>query len=357
MTGSLKKGALFCSLLGTITATALGAPDSLPPFDQLYKALRSNLSGLAPEELDRAATRGLLNELQSRVTLITNSAGASSNRVQEIPLVTKVSVFDTAFGYVRIGRVDRELARDLRQEFNELTKTNKLKGLVLDLRYATGFDYAAAASAADLFLDTDQPMLRWAESSIRSTPKADAIKLPLVLLVNQQTTGAAEALAAALRDLRAGLLIGSATAGQASLYKEITLEGGQRLRVASSPIHVGNGRPLPADGLKPDIAVALSPEDEKAYFEDAYRVLPKPLAQSDQSSTSAFLSGTNRASRRRINEAELVRIQREGSPIDSETGSRFFRDESSRAFPTDPALVRALDLLKGLTVVQQKRAA
>src|SRR5438477_100862 len=80
--------------------------------------------------------------------------------------------------------------------------------LVLDLRFADGRDYKAAANAADRFLSTEQPVLDWDEGTVRSTAKADAIKVPVAVLVNQETGGAAEALAAALRETDAAVLIG-----------------------------------------------------------------------------------------------------------------------------------------------------
>ncbi len=355
----LSSALISCLLVvGASTSFAAGT-NSIPSFEDLYKALRTHLKGVSAEELDQAAARGLLNELQSRVFLLTNSAAAETNLVLQIPTLSRSEIYESSFGYFRIGRVAEGLAEDFRKGYADVSGTNRLKGLVVDLRFATGSDYAAAAAAADLFMESEQPLLRWGETSVRSTAKAQAIKLPVVVLVNQQTTGAAEALAGILRDLRAGLLIGSATAGQASLFKEITLDGGQRLRVASSPIVVGNTRALPADGLKPDIAVQLPLEDEKAYFEDAYRSLPRMLTQGSASSTNLVgsLSATNRAARRRINEAELVRLQREGGSIDGEGPARFLREDANRSQVMDPALARALDLLKGLAVVQQKRSA
>ena len=66
-------------------------------------------------------------------------------------------------------------------------------------------------------------------------------------------------------------------------------------------------------------------------------------------------SGTNRAVRRpRFNEAELVRERREGiSEADmTALGSR----EPEKPMVTDPALARALDLLKGLALVRQSHS-
>jgi hypothetical protein len=159
-----------------------------------------------------------------------------------------------------------------------------------------------------------------------------------------------------LRDSHVGLIIGTNTAGLANIYKEFTLADGQRLRVASAGVQVGNDKPISADGVKPDIHVRTDLESEKAYLEDAYRALPRPgeTASSTSESETNQIAAANRAPRRRINEAELVRLQREGLSPDYDP---LAPQEAAAPAPqvTDPALNRALDLLKGLAVVHKTR--
>ena len=130
--------------------------------------------------------------------------------------------------------------------------------MILDLRYAAGDDYASAAATAELFVKKDQPLLNWGNGMVRSKEKSDAISLPVAVLVNRQTAGAAEALAAVLRETGAGLILGSRTAGQAMIAQEFPLKNGERLRIATAPIQLGDGSALSAQGLKPDIAVEVA---------------------------------------------------------------------------------------------------
>ena len=71
---------------------------------------------------------------------------------------------------------------------------------------------------------------------------------------------------------------------------------------------------------------------------------------------AAGLSPTNEGTFRRFNEAELVREQRDGVDLEAEfsVGGRFQTDPNLKIV-RDPALARALDLLKGLAVVQKSR--
>ncbi len=317
-----------------------------PSFQEVYDLLRTNLTGVDDAALNRAAVEGLIAKLGAKVSL---DAVAGTNA--DKPALASSAVFDGAFGYLRIARVGVGLAKQTGDALKLLNATNKLKGLVIDLRFAGGLDYAAAGGVADKFFASEQLLIDWGQGTARSSDKSDAIKIPVTVLVNQQTTGAAEALAAVLRNAEVALLIGTNTAGQASIMKEFVLKNGQKLRIAVAPVKLGNGETVPSRGLQTDIQVEVSPEDERAYFADAYKILPKFGMTS-----VAALSVTNKPPRHRLNEAELVRMTREGLDPDDETKiPRLKGFEVEKPVLTDPVLARALDLLKGLAVVKAKR--
>ena len=331
--------------------------NDLPHFQEVFRLLRANLPGVSEEDLNRAAVQGLLDQFYPRAILVTNGAPAAAG--QEDALLTRTTVYDESYGYVRVARVATGLADQIQSAYEKLGGRNKLKGLVLDLRFAAGQDYTAAANAADRFLTKEQPLLDWDEGSAHSTAKSDAINLPVAVLVNQQTAGAAEALAAALRETDAAVLIGTRTAGQAQIFKEFDLSNGQRLRIATGQVRVGKGQALSATGVSPDLEITVSGEDEKAYFADAFKVLPYAVAPLRVTRSVAQTGSTNRASRRRLNEAELVRMQREGlNPEDQDATAPAPGRETDPAGPVvrDPALARALDLLKGIAIVERSLA-
>ncbi len=323
-------------------------------FKEIRDLLRENLKGVDDAALDRAAARGLIQQLRGQVTLVAERA--DDNAPGHAPALGGTAVFDAHYGYLRVARVESGLDVKLAKAHRELGATNKLKGLVLDLRFAGGDDYAAAAQAAEMFFAKEQPLIDWGEGVRRSKQKDNAVKLPVTVLVNHQTTGAAEALAGILREGDIGLLIGTNTAGEAHVGKEFTLKTGQRLRIATTPVQVGGGVALGAGGLKPDIHVDVRADDEKAYFDDAYKILPKAgVAGSGSSTNMASLTITNRP-RRRINEAELVRLLREGQNPDDLTNTAPRETGPAPPVVNDPALARAIDLLKGLAVVRQFRS-
>ena len=322
-----------------------------PDFKEVYDLVAAHLSGISAADLNRTSVQALVSALSPKVSLAGGDDAASGFTGQ---LVSKENIFDGPIAYLRIERVTRGLGDALREAYQKAAGTNKMNGVVLDLRYVGGEDYPAAAAAADLFVKKERPLLDCGNGVIRSKEKSASLVSPVVVLMNKQTAGAAEALAAVLREAGAGLLVGSRTAGLAMVAEEYPLRDGQRLRIATGPIRLGDGSALPGEGVKPDILVEVNPQEERAYYGDAFKEMPKPnlLAGTSISSTNPA-SGTNRTRRARFNEAELVRERKEGSNLDLELPVS--EPDSPKPVVRDPALARALDVLKGLAVVRQSR--
>ena len=335
-------GACLVTAFVTVTASAVPA-DITPDFNELRALIQTNLPGVTGADIERKATEGLLQGFRGKVQLVesNDTVAATTN------LITRSAVFDGGIAYLRVDRVDNHLSVALKQSCSALSKTNKtINGLVLDLRFADGNNYAAAAAAADLFMPYKRDLLDWGQGMVQSVAKTNAVLWPIVALVNGETTGASEALAVLLRESNNALILGGRTIGAAMTTKEFTLANGQRVRVATGPIKLGNGANFPATGLEPDIAVTVSPAEEKMYWNDPFGATVL---------TNMTSGITNRSTRRaRTNEADLVRARKEGVELDDQ----FVRQrETEPEVPVirDPALGRAVDLLKGLAVVRRER--
>lgn len=358
----------FQPWLGSFAAPAEAAAETKLPAIQLpdlLELLKTNLSGATPEELNRAAVSGLLQQLAPRVTLLDDPASAprktdqARSTIPEIPGSASgaptTTSFERAYGYVRIPSLNAETARLFQSAVDGLASSNKLRGLIVDLRFSGGTDNSAAVAVADLFFGHAQELADWGVGPRKSSAKSNYFTWPTMVIVNRQTSGAAEVLAGILRHGDVGLLVGTNTAGQAGMTKDFTLKTGQKLRVVVAPVKVLQGQELPFSGIKPDIEVGVEPDEERLYLADAYRVTK---ATGTSPMETAATSATGR-SRRRMNEAELVRLTREGQDPREITGAPAAPGgrtvEPLSPSVTDPALARALDILKGLTVVQRFR--
>ncbi|MBC8095901.1 MAG: hypothetical protein H7Y43_08815, partial [Akkermansiaceae bacterium] len=96
--------------------------------------------------------------------------------------------------------------------------------------------------------------------------------------------------------------------------------------------------------------VAVTTTDERFFLSDPYALLSKATSM-----TNLTVTGTNRVTRRaRPTEADLVRARREGLNFDAEQPMQR-ESETEKPVIRDPALARAVDLLKGLAVVRRTR--
>jgi C-terminal processing protease CtpA/Prc len=335
-------------------AAFAAATNDLPKFDEVYQLLRANLNGTSEADLNRAAVRGLLAQLSSDAMLV--GVAEAGGETPDSPPLGKSIIYDNSYAYFRVLKVQTNLADKLMTVYREMAATNKsrIKGVVLDLRFAGGSDFPAAATAADCFLNSDQPLLECGGEVACATKKENAITVPLAVLINSKTSEAAEGLAAVLRETSTGLLLGGQTAGRASLFKEFPLADGGKLRIAVGEIKLGNGAVF-SGGVKPDIAVDTNPAEEKAYWEEPYLSAAEPGKTSSAGTNTAAAGGSaTNGAYRRFNEAELVREQREGADLEAEFNGRSrYQSDPGLAIIKDPVLARALDLLKGLSVVQQ----
>lgn len=331
---------------------APAATNSIPDFKEVYESIRAHVpaAGLDDAELNRAAVLGLLKELSPKASLvISGQERPPANIVTQ--LTSKALVLEDDIAYLRVARVADGLAAELRAAYQTLGESNKLKGVILDLRFTDGSDYGAVLGAAELFSLKNPVALDWGKGSQEAKTGSGVISGPLIVLANGETRSAAEALAALLREAGAGLVLGNRTAGQAMLTQDFPLSDGSVLRLATAAVKLNGVELAP---VRPDIDVPVNAKDEQTFFADAYVILPK----SNFPAVTNKLAGTNAPGRRvRLTEAELVRAHKQGLNPEDEDGFVNGLRETKPETPivSDPVLARALDLLKGLAIVRQSR--
>jgi hypothetical protein len=321
--------------------------DTNAPLDyqEVREIIRANLPGVTDAELDRGALEGLLHSVRGKVRV----AGSGTNDAP-VETVSKVREISDGIGYFRVTTVDEGLSASIASAVAAMNATNKLTGLIFDLRFSGGENYAAAAALADLFVDVERPLLDGGSGVMKSSVKTNALELPVTLMVNGETMGAAEALAEVMRSTGTGLILGSVTRGAAMTSREFALKNGRRLRIADARVRLGDGAVIAERGVTPDIVVNVSEADERRYVNDPFVNLLKSTGDSVSS-----LTATNKSPRRvRFTEADLVRARREGVRLDEDSTPQRESDSDTPVIQ-DPALARAVDLLKGLAVVRRNR--
>ena len=326
-----------------------------PEFKEVYDLIRDHLAGASEAELNQAAVQGLIKQLHSKVALVSGKTETNTQSSEGL-LLPQSAMFDGTIAYLRVGRVGQGLAGQVATTCKGFSSTNKITGIILDLRFAGGQDYGEAATVADLFIAKERPLMDWGNGFANSKEKKDALSVPVAILVNQHTAAAAEALAAVLRQSDGGLILGSNTAGEATAGKDFQLKNGQFLRIATAAVKLADGELLSANGIRPDIQVPVAPEEERAWFANPYKEMPSTFKLSTTSSAGT-MSGTNNASRTnrtRMTEADLIRERKERPGLELEySTAATVEAEPEKPAVRDPVLGRAMDLIKGISALRQ----
>jgi C-terminal processing protease CtpA/Prc len=174
---------------------------------------------------------------------------------------------------VRLTTLSRGTAEDLRAVLVGLCD-RKVRGVVLDLRWCPGGYLNESVDVADLFLGNGAVATvksRGREDVVyRSTEQNKFLDFALVVLVNGDTSGGAELIAAALQDHRRAAVVGQRTRGKASVQTPLPVGvSGVGFKLTSGTFHRPSGKNLhrfedgkPSDdwGVLPDEDCRLSPE-------------------------------------------------------------------------------------------------
>ncbi len=224
------------------------------------------------------------------------------------------------------------------------------QGIVLDLRSnATPDDFDGAAQMAQLFARAGSPpfVVKDVRQSAHvfktdpSIPATDAALAaePIVVLVDSQTAGAAEALASCLQ-VGDAIVMGEKSSGKGGLFAEQKLSSGEDLHYLAGQFITSDGSSLWDHPIVPDIGLPIDPKREKAV-----------LALIDQNQLPDVIREASQ--RHRLSEAALVKgedpeIDAYLVPNDKKT-----LPAPAAGVPQDVVLVNALDSLKAIRLSER----
>ena len=157
-------------------------------------------------------------------------------------------VFDPQrhIGYVRIVAFSRDTPTELQRVLTQL-QTEKLQGLILDLRFNPGGLLSAAIEVSNLFVSEGRIVSTKGRNSAERTWNARKEGVfqgfPMVVLVNRYSASASEIVAACLQDHHRAIVIGERTWGKGSVQNVIDLEDGKSaLKLTTASYRRPNGK-------------------------------------------------------------------------------------------------------------------
>lgn len=161
-------------------------------------------------------------------------------------------------GYVRVVGFGRATPGSLKTQIGDLTRTGATR-LIIDLRGTATGDIETGIASARLFVPSGTLAIKDVRGSERqpvATAKGDGgVTLPVALLVDAGTSGAAEIFAAALAGNKRAELIGEKTDGRAGVQKLVKLSNGGGVWITSARYLSPSGKPIHERGLEPDVDV------------------------------------------------------------------------------------------------------
>lgn len=238
-------------------------------------------------------------------------------------------MLEEGYGYLRISSFQSRTPEQVREAIAKMEEEGPLKGLVLDLRNNPGGVLHAAVEVADLFLDqglivyTDG-RIREAKMEFRATPGDLIAGVPICVLINAGSASASEIVAGALQDHRRAILMGQKSFGKGSVQTILPLSNGGAIKLTTALYYTPSGRSIQADGIVPDIELGLLKLER---IETAI----KP-----------------------VTEAQLRRHLENGQRHEEEERQERGEDE---LLLHDYALHEALNVLKGINILQAQQAA
>jgi carboxyl-terminal processing protease len=161
-------------------------------------------------------------------------------------------------GYVRIAAINAKTADQARAQVGELAKAGA-SSLIVDVRRTSSGALDAGISLARLFVPSGTLAVRETKGvpneTIAARPGDGAVSLPMTVLVDTGTSGAAELFASALLGNKRAELIGEHTIGRVGSQKLVKLPDGSGLWLTTTRYLTPSGSPLHERGLEPSVAV------------------------------------------------------------------------------------------------------
>jgi hypothetical protein len=342
-------GALMGSMTSGISAQTPGptaAPsasaelkvtvDSLAPaeMEETIRTLKSNFvdpNALKDQEINRATLEGLLRRLHGGVMLL---AGKTTNAQPPAPFYSEV--LENHIGYVRIGALSPDNSGALDKALTDFA-AKKIDAMVIDLRATSSSDFNLAAEITKRFVPKGKNLWTLRKTAAHqdrafSNDRDPVFQGTTMVLLDGETSGPGEAMAAALKAHDQALLIGQPSAGRAVEYADFPLTSGKVLRVAIGEVIGPNGVSLFPDGVKPDLPVELPLAQKHQIF-----------SQSAQRGLTTFVFERERP---HFNEAALIA----GSNPEIEIRQQRRGPEEG---VHDSVLQRAVDVITSLAIFQK----
>ena len=174
------------------------------------------------------------------------------------PSVGGQFVPNTKIGYIRIAVFNENTVEDFTKEYKKLEEKG-MQSLILDLRSNPGGILDAGVGVARMLVPKgpivsviDKNGNKYVESS-----SLEKVQYPLAVLVDHGSASAAEIVAGAIKDTKAGKLFGVKTFGKGSVQSVYRLDNSTAVKITIANYYTPSGVSIHNVGIEPDEVVEL----------------------------------------------------------------------------------------------------
>lgn len=193
--------------------------------------------------------------------------------VKDINGKREFPVDDNKIGYIRLTQFNEPTTIELEAALKKL-QAHGMRGLVLDLRNNPGGLLDQAVKVCELFLPggelvvTTEGRMAPRKSEYRARSNGNYLNLPMVALVNGGSASASEIVAGCLQDVKPqrAIIVGEQSFGKGSVQSILPMPDGSALRLTTAKYYTPSHRVIHERGIKPDIEIPITPEDEEALI-------------------------------------------------------------------------------------------
>jgi carboxyl-terminal processing protease len=223
--------------------------------DMSLPEIRNILAGAPGTTLNIQVVRARKAEPQ-KITITRDVVG--------IPPISDKMMDDSAIGYVKAEALTNGKAQEIAAKVKALEKSGAKK-ILLDLRNCAEGDESEGIAVANLFLNhgtiTYLQGQKFPREAFNAEPSKAITNLPMAVLVNRGTSGAAEIVAAAVLENARGDVVGDKTFGDGSVQKTIDLPDGGALILSVAKYYSPSGKAIQDAAVTPNVVVADVPDD------------------------------------------------------------------------------------------------
>lgn len=246
-------------LVGKVYEGSTAASAGILPGDLIIKVDDINLSADTYAESEAL----LIGEAGTKVTLKVRRDGEDTEMEITRRVLTPTNVTAVPFDNYYYIRVD-DFTESTPDQFSKAVEKAISAGaqyLVFDVRSVNSGLISSAATVLDRLVGSgDMLYVEYNDGSKETlyTSNSRETDIPMVVLVNESTAGAAEFFAAGLRDFGKAKIVGIQTAGVGSLQKIYKLDDGSAIQLTIGKYYLANSKTAwEGSGVVPDHMVSL----------------------------------------------------------------------------------------------------